>query len=199
MGESSWNGYERNCFFYNVGDGHFLDVARATGGDALRDSRAVAIVDLDGDGRLDIITNNNNAPPSVFLNQASQTGDWLSLGLIGAGSHIATDDLRGGRTYGSPRDAVGTKVSLQLRSKEGLPKTVTRWLSAGSGYASQSPLALHFGLGREQVMESLEITWPSGRRQRLPGGDVAVNNHQIIQEADTIAGADIPPPHSRIQ
>ncbi len=171
MGESSWNGYERNCFFTNLGKGSFLDVARGAGGDAVRDGRGVAIADLDGDGRLDVVIANNHAPPTFYLNRMATDADWLELELVG---------------QESSRDAVGARVSLTLRSTGagGGPgiRTLTRWVEAGSGYASQSAFPIHFGLGEAWRPEALEIAWPSGRLDRLRGADLGVNRRLRIEE-----------------
>jgi hypothetical protein len=42
----------------------------------------------------------------------------------------------------------------------GQPRTMTRWVEAGAGYASQSEYTLHFGLGEARAVESLSVTWP---------------------------------------
>ena len=168
MGESSWNGYERNCFFDNLGEGQFLDVARAGGGDAVRDGRGVAIADLDRDGRLDVVVNNNHAPPTIYLNRLSAATNWLELELVG---------------HASARDAVGARLELKLRRPGSEDRrTLTRWVEAGSGYASQSAFPVHFGLGEGWQAEALEITWPSGHRDRLPGDALGVNRRLRLEE-----------------
>lgn len=176
MGESSWNGYENNCLFQNLGGGRYLDVARATGGDDLRDGRGVAVADLDGDGRLDLVINNNNARPAIVMNRLAASGNWLALELVGSPEN------------GSPRDAAGARVRLTLAG-DGRPSTLTRWVEIGSGYAAQSPLAVHFGLGAATRVEALEIDWPSGRVDRLSGAELGVNGRVRVDEARRTAAA----------
>ena len=83
----------------------------------------------------------------------------------------------------SNRDAVGAKVALTL----GSDRTLTRWVEAGSGYAAQSAYPLHFGLGRAQRVEAVEITWPSGEVARLAGADLGINRTLRVEEGGGIA------------
>ena len=127
-----------------------MDVARPTGSDCVKDSRGVAVADFDGDGRLDLVMNNNNETPVLYLNNLRRSGRGLELKLVG------------GR--GSNRDAVGACVRLKVGGK-----TLTRYVEAGSGYASQSMLPVHFGLGAAETIETVEVCWPSGQVQRIEG------------------------------
>jgi len=166
VADNSWNGYEYNCFFANVGDGQFMDVARPTGADGVKDSRGMGVADFNGDGRLDMIINNNNETPFLYLNNLSKSGNALVLKLIGTHSN---------------RDAIGACVRLTAGGK-----TMRRQVEAGSGYASEAMLPLHFGLGSADRIESIEITWPSGSVQRIEGADlnalVGVNRFVRIEE-----------------
>lgn len=149
VGQNSWNGYERNCLFANIGNGQFTDVARPTGSDCIKDCRGVGIADLNGDGKLDLAINNNNATPTIYLNSLTKTGRYIEMKLVGTRSN---------------RDAIGARVQLTVAGK-----TMTRQVEAGSGYASEVMLPVHFGLGEATRIDSVEITWPSGLVQRLDG------------------------------
>lgn len=137
-------------------------MARPTGTDALPDGRGVAVADLDGDGGLDLVIQNNGAPPTIYRNRvARRAGRWTAFELEGRISN---------------RDAVGARVALtlrQTRSGEPTETTLLRVVEAGSGYASQSPHRLHFGLGPEPRLEALDLVWPSGARQRWNGEELA--------------------------
>jgi hypothetical protein len=147
VGENSWNGYERNCLFANAGNGQFVDVARPTGSDCIRDSRGVAIADFNGDGKLDIVVNNNNAQPTLYLNNVRRCGNSVEIKLEGKRSN---------------RDAIGARARLTIAGK-----TMTRQVEAGSGYTSEAMFPVHFGLGSATEIETVEITWPSGLVQRF--------------------------------
>ena len=134
----------------------------------------MAIADFDGDGRLDFAINNNNAQPSLFDNRL-EVGNWLRLALVGSKSN---------------RDAVGAKVRVAFQQPDGSgSRTLTRWVEAGSGYASQSAFPLHFGLGEASAVTDIEITWPSGRVAQIDGDQVQINRALRIEEGAEAAFA----------
>lgn len=169
VGENSWNGYERNCLFANIGGGQFMDVARPTGSDGIRDGRGVAIADFNGDGKLDMVINNNNAEPTLYLNEVQKSGNSVEIKLTGTRSN---------------RDAIGARVRLSIAGK-----TMTRQVEAGSGFAAEAMLPVHFGLGQAMKIEAVEVTWPSGLVQRFAGADTDrwVNSKVRIEEGATQA------------
>jgi hypothetical protein len=149
VGENSWNGYEHNCLFANVGKGQFIDVARPTGSDSIKDGRGVAVADFNRDGRLDLVMNNNNETPMLYVNNLRKSGNAIELKLVGTRSN---------------HDAIGAYVRLTAGGK-----IMTRQVEAGSGYASQMMLPVHFGLGSADSVDQIEIRWPSGIVQRIQG------------------------------
>jgi enediyne biosynthesis protein E4 len=128
-------------------------VARPLAADGETDGRGVGVADLDGDGRLDVVMSNNNAPPTIYLNRLKKTGGWARLTLTGKGCN---------------RDAVGALVRLTA-TINGVRKTMLRQVEAGSSYASQSDFAVHFGLGDAPAVEALEVDWPDGETQAFRG------------------------------
>jgi hypothetical protein len=132
--------------------GQFADVARPLGCDAIEDARGVAIADLNDDGMLDIVINNNNAEPVVYLNRQTGTGNWLRMQLA-AGPR-------------SNRDGIGARVQLLL-NVGGKQQKLTRWVEAGTGYAAQSDVRLHFGLAKAERVEWLRIRWPDGSSEEF--------------------------------
>jgi enediyne biosynthesis protein E4 len=75
----------------------------------------------------------------------------------------------------SNRDGIGAVVRIESRS--GKQWNIVR---GGSSYCSQSDLALTFGLGRDTLVSSLEIEWPSGARQKI--ANIPANQFLTIDE-----------------
>ena len=128
----------------------------------MKDGRGAAVADLDGNGGLDLVINNNAGPPTIYLNRVPTAGHWLALDLVGQSSN---------------RDAVGARVVLEAGGGRQV-----RQVEAGSGYATQHPTTLHFGLGDAQAVEWIEITWPDGAVERFGGEDFEVDQWvRIVQ------------------
>ena len=156
-----------------------MDVARPTGADSAKDGRGVAIADFNGDGRLDIVINNNNETPTLYINNLRRSGNAVELKLVGA---VGDDNVH----VRSTRDALGAVVRLTAGGK-----TLTRQVEAGSGYASESMRPLHFGVGDADHVDAIEITWPGGRVQRIEGerlAAVGVNRLMTVEEGSEPSG-----------
>ncbi|HEY4592333.1 MAG TPA: ASPIC/UnbV domain-containing protein, partial [Thermoanaerobaculia bacterium] len=113
-------------------------------------SRSSVIFDLDNDGDLDIVTNDFNSEPMVLISDLAQKKPnlrWLRVKLRGTVSN------RGG-------------LGARVRVKAG-GQTYTQWNDGKSGYLSQSDMPLYFGLGDAPKVDSIEVTWPSGRTQTV--------------------------------
>jgi Flp pilus assembly protein TadD/peroxiredoxin len=159
--DSTWNGHERNVFFANNRDGTFFDVSGVVGLDFRDDSRAFALADFDGDGRLEIVLKNRNAPQIRILR----------LAMNGIGNSIALR-LRGDK---SNRDAIGAAVTVEAGALR-----QTKYLQAGSGFLSQHTKELFFGFGQNQGPVRATVRWPSGLTQAFDG--LPVNRRIEIQE-----------------
>jgi Flp pilus assembly protein TadD/peroxiredoxin len=155
--DSTWNGHERNIFFANNRDGTFSDISGLTGLDFRDDSRAFALADFDGDGRLEIVLKNRNAPQIRILR----------LAMDSVGNSIAFR-LRGDK---SNRDAIGASVTVEMQTL-----SQTKYLQAGSGFLSQHTKELFFGLGQNQGNVWATVRWPGGLTQKL---DALPVNHRI--------------------
>jgi len=195
VGENSWNGYERNCLFANVGyvppadaqkadpaeTRQFMDVARPTGSDCIKDSRGVAVADFNGDGKLDLIINNNNAAPTLYLNDVNKDHNSVVIKLTGSMKDAAGKILW--------NDAIGAQVRLTIAGK-----TMMRQVEAGSGFASEMMLPIHFGLGDAKEIAAVEIKWPDGQGQRFDGAQTKdwVNSRVHIREGSSQAIEVVP-------
>lgn len=154
-GDISWNGYEHHVLLRNDGrDGkgnlRFTDVGMAVGADDEKDGRGMALADFDNDGDLDIVINNNpgdsgreeRARATLLRNNVGERRNWLAMELIGTKSN---------------RDGVGTVVVIEAGGEKQM-----RYVTAGSGYASQMSARLYFGLNDKPQAEVMTVRWPSG-------------------------------------
>ncbi|HEX5759513.1 MAG TPA: CRTAC1 family protein [Thermoanaerobaculia bacterium] len=130
-------------------------------------SRSSAVFDLDRDGDLDIVTSDFNSEPQVLVSDLAQRKRdlrWLEV------------ELRGTR---SNRDGLGALVKVTAGGK-----TQLRQHDGKSGYLSQSSMPLYFGLGGATQVEKVEVLWPSGQKQTIPGAQVKVNaTLEVVEEA----------------
>ena len=159
--DSTWNGHERNVFFANNRDGTFSDVSGVVGLDFRDDSRAFALADFDGDGRLEIVLKNRNAPQIRIVR----------LAMDGIGNSIAFR-LRGRK---SNRDAIGAAVTVEAGTLR-----QTKYLQAGSGFLSQHTKQLFFGLGKNAGAIRATVRWPCGLTQMFDG--LPINRRIEIEE-----------------
>lgn len=115
-------------------------------------TRGSVILDLDGDGDIDIVTNEFNAEPQVLLSDLAERRSihWLSLRLRGTVSN---------------RDGLGAVVRVITGER-----TQTQQVDGKAGYMAQSSLPLYFGLGDATQIDKIEIDWPSGSRQVVEDG-----------------------------
>jgi hypothetical protein len=118
---------------------------------------------VDGDGDLDIVTNEFNAEPMVLLSDLAERRRVRFLQVV----------LRGTR---SNRSGLGAVVTVT-----GGARAHTQVLDGKSGYLSQSLMPLYFGLGEADRVDRVEVVWPSGRRQSVQSG-VAVNGTLTLEE-----------------
>jgi enediyne biosynthesis protein E4 len=153
---SSRQSRQANLLLFDHGGGKYE--ATAVGATGLH--RGAAFADLDGDGRVDAVVTALGGAPLILRNTAGAGNHWLGLRLTGTRSN---------------RDAIGARVHIVTASGE-------QWnhVTTAVGYASSSEKAVHFGLGKDDRAEVVEITWPSGVVQRME--NVAGDRYVEVRE-----------------
>ncbi|MCP3915319.1 MAG: tetratricopeptide repeat protein [bacterium] len=162
----SWSGHERNVALLNLGDGTFADVSAISGYGLVDDGRALASVDWDFDGDLDLFQTSRTGPRLRFLeNVHGSAGGFLNVRLVGSAPNT---------------DAVGARVLVHLEGEEldeELPLLRTR--RVGEGFLAQSSAWLTFGLGGRAV-ERIDVRWPGGVRETFEG--IAAGRSVLLEQ-----------------
>ncbi len=140
---------EPRFLYWNQGNGRFKDVSKMSGPglDDPLSGRGLAIADLWNDGRLEAVVNNLSELPLLLVNEAVNKNHWLGLRLVGTASN---------------RDGIGARVTLHGNKRMWVDE-----VRSGSSYSSSNDLRLHFGLGSETKIASIEVRWPNGEREQF--------------------------------
>lgn len=175
---SSFSGREKNCSFLNLGGGDFADVSAVSGLGFVDDGRAVAVVDWDRDGALDLWVKNRTAPSLRLLsNRVPGELAWVAFELQGEASN---------------RDAIGARVELSL-ARGGVRSKLVRSVRAGSGYLSASSRVAHFGLGPAGAeIEALRVRWPTGEWERFEGAAPG-STWRLVEGSGRASASSAPP------
>ena len=145
---------QHNTVFRNLGakadaDGRWEALTAEAGLDASPAARhrGLAFGDLDGDGRIDVVTTALAHPAEIWMNRSPSAGHWLDIALEGTKSN---------------RDGIGARIQVDARSGPQYNHMTT-----SVGYASSSCGPVHFGLGADEIAEQVVVHWPSGIVQTL--------------------------------
>ncbi|MBL8207288.1 MAG: VCBS repeat-containing protein [Blastocatellia bacterium] len=156
---------QSNSLFANLGNGNFKNVSSEVGATFQNKSahRGAAFADFNHDGKIDVVTTSLNEPSELWLNEAANENRWIAVKLVGTKSN---------------RDGLGARIKLTTNSGA----VQFNHATTSVGYASASEQLIHFGLGKEQRIKTIEIFWPSGIRQKIE--DVISNQILTIKEAE---------------
>jgi enediyne biosynthesis protein E4 len=133
--------------FRNKRDRTFEDDTAISGLDKLPPSsrRGAAFGDVNNDGKVDVLILNVGEPPTLLINRTQSSNHSVLFKLVGTKSNKA---------------AIGARVTVTagdlLQFNE---------VRSGSSYLSQNDLRLHFGLGQKTSLDTVEISWPSGKKE----------------------------------
>jgi enediyne biosynthesis protein E4 len=141
---------QQNSLYENLG-GTFRDISDSAG-NALLDkqvSRGLATADLNGDGLLDFVVNNNGGTAQIGFNTSTDVGNFMILWLEGEKSN---------------RSAIGTRVVATIGDGK-----IERQVMGVQSYLSVSDFRVHLGLGKADKIDDLTIYWPGGSPQSIKG------------------------------
>jgi enediyne biosynthesis protein E4 len=136
--------------------------------------RGCAFGDYDNDGNVDVIVNCVNSLPQLLRCESEWKRNWIKVKVIGTKSN---------------RTGIGARVRVLARTGKdsSAPLLLVDEVRSGGSYYSQNDLRLHFGLDQAQVVDSLEVRWPSGQVDSFKNLDV--NRLYVVEE-----GAKSPKP-----
>ena len=145
----SLNYKQQDLLFRGSAGFRFADVSGAAGLTRLppKSSRGAAACDYDNDGDLDLVVLAIDDTLTLLRNNGGNSGQWLQLRLVGRPGN---------------RSAIGAKVKVV--TGDGI---LHRRVRSGGNYLSHNDLRLHFGLGKSEQVDRIEIDWPGGGRETL--------------------------------
>jgi hypothetical protein len=163
---------QRKLLYKNLRNGHFGDVSNDAGpGISIPvAARGCAFGDFDNDGNLDIVVNTVNDFPQLLRCDSRTANNWIKIKTIGTKSN---------------RSGIGARIKCvtHLPSEKSLHPQIDE-VRSGGGYFSQNDLRVHFGIGKAESIELLEIRWPSGLVETLK--DIKPNQVLFVKEGEGI-------------
>jgi hypothetical protein len=155
--------------FRNLRDGRFEDISTASGlaEMPLASRRGAAFGDINNDGAIDMVVLNVGEPPTLLINRLENGNHRVLFKLVGTKSN---------------RAAIGARVTITAGKLTSFSE-----VKAGSSYLSQNDLRVHFGLGTEKKMDTVEVRWPNGKTEALK--DVAADAIYTMVEGQGIKEA----------
>lgn len=141
------DGLVENYIFKGSGGYTFEDKSKRWLPNEKTCSTATALGDLDNDGDLDIVVNNVNDKPGIYINQTNKSANYLKIKL----KYSNQNSYGIGSTVYSYSDGV-------LQYKE---------MYSVRGFQASSEPVLNFGYGMSQKVDSIIIVWPNGMAQHL--------------------------------
>ena len=163
---------QRKLLYKNLRNGRFDDVS-CDAGPGISDpvaARGCAFGDFDNDGDLDVVVNTVNDFPQLLRCDSRTGNNWIKIKTIGTKSN---------------RSGIGARIKcVTHRAGEKSLHPQIDEVRSGGGYFSQNDLRVHFGIGKAESVELLEIRWPSGLVETLK--DIKPNQVIFVKEGEGI-------------
>jgi hypothetical protein len=163
---------QRKLLYHNMHNSHFADVSEEAG-PAISEpsaSRGCAFGDFDNDGDLDFVINCVNDVPRLVRCDSTLKHNWIKVRTIGTKSN---------------RSGIGARLRCVAQIPgETKPHSQIDEVRSGGGYFSQNDLRVHFGIGKAEKVDLLEIKWPSGAVETLK--DIKPNQVIYVKEGEGI-------------
>ena len=166
---------QRKLLYHNLHNGHFADVSMQAGAGISEPvaARGCAFGDFDNDGNVDVVVNTVNDYPQLLRCTSTLGNNWIKIRTIGTKSN---------------RSGIGARLTCITHPPgESKPHQQIDEVRSGGSYISQNDLRIHFGIGKAEKVDVLEIRWPSGYVDTLK--DVKANQLIYVKESEGIARA----------
>ena len=163
---------QRKLLYRNLRNGRFEDIS-LNAGPGISDpspSRGCAFGDFDNDGDIDFVVNCANDFPQLVRCDSTLQNNWIKVRTIGTKSN---------------RSGIGTRMRCVVQMPDTTkPHQQIDEVRSGGGYFSQNDLRVHFGVGKAQRIDILELRWPSGLVETLK--DIQPNQLIYVKEGEGI-------------
>jgi len=156
---------QEDQLFENIGNGKFVDISTERGAYFHEEmvGRGACFGDYDNDGDIDAYIVNLEDHGALLRNNKGNQNNWIALQLIGETSN---------------RDGIGARVTI---NSGGIKQYAQK--KSSSGYISQNDPRLHFGLGDNDMVDRIEVIWPSGKVQILE--NIKAGQFLVIKESES--------------
>ena len=161
---------EPRILYHNNGNGKFEDISANAGPGitAASSGRGLAVGDLWNDGRLSAVVSNMNAPVSLLVNQVKSGNHWIAFRTIGTKSN---------------RDGIGARIRVKAGDR-----ILVDEVRSGSSYDSHNDMRVHFGLGKAEKVDWVEVRWPSGLTEKF--SSLKIDTVQNLKEGSGTAAVN---------